>query len=733
MGTIKQNFLPSFKQQISNLIFFQHDNIYISNIVQYKEDYMLDKISKYNLFDSIENIKGIGPKTFKLFEKICGNRIIDLLLTIPSNFKKRKHLLEIADENLKEEIAIEVIVEKHLPQFNPKMPYKILCTNNNVEIEIIFFRGYVKYLKKILPPGEKKIICGKLGKLGNKFQIIHPENISELEELPYLHGLLSLYSLTKGLSMPIYRRSISHALKKLINIPEWINKRVMQKNNWRSWKESVELLHKPKELNEEKIKKLRERLAFDEALSHYIKLLVTKEKIKKNICHKIEVEKEIKNKIISKIPFKLTESQLKVIKEIENEIKKEKSMLRLLQGDVGSGKTIVALITLANILKKNMQAALMVPTEILAIQHFNYFSNLFEDTKINIVLLSSKINSKEKESVKKKIENGEAQIIIGTHAIFQKNVNFKKLGYVIVDEQHRFGVHQKFQLSTKGCNPHILVMTATPIPRTLALTMYGNMNISKITGMPSNRKKIDTIAMPSKKVSKIIKGLKNIIDKKLNAFWICPIIDESEKLNLTAATKRFEKLKKIFGNYVGIIHGKMSIEEKKEIIDKFKSKKILILVSTTIIEVGIDVPDATAIIIEESNRFGLSQLHQLRGRIGRSDKKSTCVLVYKEKNLNEYSKKRLNTIKNNNDGFKIAEEDLKLRGFGEILGIRQSGYQLFKILDPLTDIKIMEDALDEAKKTFEKRNSIKKSDKETINLFLKIYNQSSSLKYISIA
>ena len=408
-------------------------------------------------------------------------------------------------------------------------------------------------------------------------------------------------------------------------------------------------------------------------------------------------------------------------------------MLRLLQGDVGSGKTIVALLTLANVFKKNIQAALMVPTEILAIQHYNYFSDLFKDTKVNIVLLTSKINSKEKESVQKKIENGKAQIIIGTHAIFQKNINFKDLGYVIIDEQHRFGVHQKFQLSAKGCNPHILVMTATPIPRTLALTMYGNMNISKITEMPSNRKKIETIATSSNKVSKIIKGLDNIIDKKLNAFWICPLINESEKLDLTAATNRFEKLKKIFGNNVGIIHGKMDIEEKKEIIDKFKSKEILILVSTTIIEVGIDVPDATVMIIEESNRFGLSQLHQLRGRIGRSDRKSTCVLIYKEKNLNEYSKKRINIIKNINDGFKIAEEDLKLRGFGEILGTRQSGYQLFKILDPLTDIRIMEDALNEAKSIFENRNSIKKTDKEIINLFLKIYNQSSSLKYISIA
>ena len=691
------------------------------------------EISKSTLFDPIKSLKGIGPKTLQLFEKLCGTKIIDLLLTIPRGLKKREYIKEITDKYLKKEIAIEIIIEKHLPQFNPKMPYKILCKNNNNEIEIIFFRGYVKYLKKILPVGEKRIVCGKLGKIENKYQIIHPENISPIEELSYLHGSLSLYSLTKGLTMSFYRKSINQALGKIIDIPEWIKEDILKRNNWLSWRKTIELLHKPKNLDDKKILELRERLAFDEALSHYIKLLITKEKLKKNICHKIEVDKEIKKKILSKIFFSLTNSQLKVIKEIEDDLNKENPMLRLLQGDVGSGKTIVALLTLANVFKKNIQAALMVPTEILAIQHYNYFSDLFKDTKVNIVLLTSKINSKEKESVQKKIENGKAQIIIGTHAIFQKNINFKDLGYVIIDEQHRFGVHQKFQLSAKGCNPHILVMTATPIPRTLALTMYGNMNISKITEMPSNRKKIETIATSSNKVSKFIKGLDNIIDKKLNAFWVCPLIDESEKLDLTAATNRFEKLKKIFGNNVGIIHGKMDIEEKKEIIDKFKSKEILILVSTTIIEVGIDVPDATVMIIEESNRFGLSQLHQLRGRIGRSDRKSTCVLIYKEKNLNEYSKKRINTIKNTNDGFKIAEEDLQLRGFGEILGTRQSGYQLFKILDPLTDIRIMEDALNEAKSIFENRNSIKKTDKEIINLFLKIYNQSSSLKYISIA
>ncbi|PPR34655.1 MAG: ATP-dependent DNA helicase RecG [Alphaproteobacteria bacterium MarineAlpha6_Bin3] len=694
---------------------------------------MLDNITKSNLFNSIENIKGIGPKTSKLFEKLCGTKIIDLLLTMPRGIKKRMFLDQVSEQFLKEEVALIITVVKHIPQFNPRMPYKILCKNKNNEIEIIFFRGYTKYLKKILPVGENKVVCGKLEKLGSKYQIIHPESISHLDELPYLHGSLSLYSLTKGLTMSLYRKSIFSALKELIEIPEWINEAIIKKNNWHTWKETIELLHNPKELNDEKINKFKDRLSFDEALSHYIKLLIMKDKMKKNICYAVNVNNEIKNKILSDINFKLTGSQLKVLNEIENDLNKKTPMLRLLQGDVGSGKTIIALISLANLINRKMQGALMVPTEILAIQHYNYFSNMLKETNVKIALLTSKIKKKERDDIYENIENGSIQIIIGTHALFQKNVNFNNLNYIVIDEQHRFGVHQKFQLSEKGSNPHVLVMTATPIPRTLALTMYGNMNISKITELPANRTKIETRTISSNKTNKIIEGLKSIIEKKENVFWICPLIEESEKLDLTAATKRFEKLKKYFGNYVGIIHGKMDIEEKKKIIDKFKSKKILILVSTTIIEVGIDVPNATVIIIEEANRFGLSQLHQLRGRVGRSDKKSSCILLYKNKNINEFSKKRLNTIKLNNDGFKIAEEDLKLRGFGEISGTKQSGYQLFKILDPLKDIKIMEEALVEAKKIFEKRKNMKKEDKNIINIFLKIYNQSSSMDYIKIA
>ena len=693
----------------------------------------MSDIYKTQLFEPIEKLKGVGPKTLNLFEKICGNRIIDLLLTIPKNFKKRKYIKKITSENFDKEIAIEVNIIKHLPKFNSRMPYIILCKNAFDEIEIIFFRGYSKYLKKVLPTGEKRIICGKINKNGKKIQIIHPENIGNLEELPFLHGMLSIYALTKGLSMTMYRKSIVQALKKIVDIPEWIDEKILKENNWISWKKTIELIHNPNNLDNEKIEKLRERLAYDEALSHYIKLLVTKEKLKKNKCHRIKKNEETKNKIIKKLPFPLTNSQLNVIEEIEKDLNKNNPMLRLLQGDVGSGKTIVALITLINLLKENMQGALMVPTEILAIQHYNYFSELLINTNLKITLLTSKIKKKDKEKIYNDIKNGKINIIIGTHAIFQKNVIYDNLAYVIIDEQHRFGVHQKFQLSAKGCNPHILVMTATPIPRTLALTMYGNMNLSKINEMPANREKIKTVAIKSSEVSKIVKTLEINLKKKLNAFWICPLIEESEKTDLMAATKRFEKLKKKFGNKVGLIHGKMEIEEKKDIIEKFKSKEILILVSTTIIEVGIDVPNATIIIIEEANRFGLSQLHQLRGRVGRSNKSSLCVLVYNKKKLNEFSSKRIKTLIKNNDGFKIAEEDLKLRGFGEILGTKQSGNQLFKILDPIVDVKIMENALKNAKSIFLRRKIINKIEKEKINNYLRIYNQSSSLKYISIA
>jgi len=686
-----------------------------------------------NLNTSVANLKGIGPKTSKLFEKLCGERIIDLLLTTPRIYKKRLHAIKLSEIYIKKEIAIKATVVKHLPQFNPKMPYRVLCNCNDEEFELIFFRGYKKYLNNILPVGQTKIICGKLERFSNKYQIIHPETISSVEDLPFLHGLLGVYSLTRGLTMPFYRKIIKQTLEYLFDIPEWIEKDIIEEYNWKSWKESVLSIHRPKNLEEKKVIKMRDRLAFDEALSHQIKLFVLKEKIKKNKCNKIETNQSIKKEIISKLNFELTNSQEKVLKEIENDLYQDHPMQRLLQGDVGSGKTIVALISMLNVTKKEFQTALMVPTEILAIQHFNYFKNLLKNSKIKIVLLTSKIKKKEKENILKEIEEGKVDIIIGTHAIFQDKIKYKNLSYVIIDEQHRFGVHQKFQLTSKGNNPHILAMTATPIPRTLALTMYGNMDISKITELPSNRKEIKTLSVSKKKISQIILDLKNIVENNYNIFWICPLIEESENLDLIAAEKRFKSLKKIYKEKVGIIHGRMDTKKKKTIINKFRKKEVQILVSTTIIEVGIDVPSATVIIIEESDRFGLSQLHQLRGRVGRSDISSTCILIYNDKNINELGKKRIEIIKKNNDGFFIAEEDLKLRGFGEILGTKQTGYQLFKILDPFYDSKLMEIASQEARKIIKKKEKLSKEEKEIINNLLKIYNHNSSLKYISIA
>ena len=686
-----------------------------------------------NLNTSVANLKGIGPKTSKLFEKLCGERIIDLLLTTPRIYKKRLHAIKLSEIYIKKEIAIKAMVVKHLPQFNPKMPYRVLCNCNDEEFELIFFRGYKKYLNNILPVGQTKIICGKLERFSNKYQIIHPETISSVEDLPFLHGLLGVYSLTRGLTMPFYRKIIKQTLEYLSDIPEWIEKDIIEEYNWKSWKESVLSIHRPKNLEEKKVIKMRDRLAFDEALSHQIKLFVLKEKIKKNKCNKIETNQSIKKEIISKLNFELTNSQEKVLKEIENDLYQDHPMQRLLQGDVGSGKTIVALISMLNVTKKEFQTALMVPTEILAIQHFNYFKNLLKNSKIKIVLLTSKIKKKEKENILKEIEEGKVDIIIGTHAIFQDKIKYKNLSYVIIDEQHRFGVHQKFQLTSKGNNPHILAMTATPIPRTLALTMYGNMDISKITELPSNRKEIKTLSVSKKKISQIILDLKNIVENNYNIFWICPLIEESENLDLIAAEKRFKSLKKIYKEKVGIIHGRMDTKKKKTIINKFRKKEVQILVSTTIIEVGIDVPSATVIIIEESDRFGLSQLHQLRGRVGRSDISSTCILIYNDKNINELGKKRIEIIKKNKDGFFIAEEDLKLRGFGEILGTKQTGYQLFKILDPFYDSKLMEIASQEARKIIKKKEKLSKEEKEIINNLLKIYNHNSSLKYISIA
>ena len=633
---------------------------------------------KYLLSD-LSTLKGVGPKTVNLLKKKKINNIFDLLWKLPRTFTDRSLSSKIRDLHIGENQTITIIPQKYYFPRIRNLPNKVLCTDDTGELDCIFFNSYEGYVKKILPLGKEITISGKINRFRNRYQLTNPKYISENSSL--IRKKHNTYSLTDGISEKVYNKIINQIINKLPILEEWHSEDILNKFNNYSWNKSIIELHKPENIGKNK-KKFYQRLAFDEIFSTFLVNSEIRKKVKKNKKESKVLDLNKQNKIIETLEFSLTNDQLEAIREINNDLCSSTKMFRLLQGDVGSGKTIVALISAFNSINSGFQVALMAPTEILARQHFNLAKKIFPKN-LEVELISSKTDIKEKKVILDKLENHKIDIIFGTHAIFQKKVLFKKLGLIIIDEQHKFGVNQRKRLSDKGGNNcDVLLMTATPIPRTLTMTIYGDMDLSIIREKPKTRKPIQTYSKIETKIEDILKFINKEIKLGNQIFWVCPLIEESKKLDHASALKKFEFLKKKFPNQVSLLHGRTNPEEKESILNNFLEKKFDILVSTTIIEVGIDFPNATVIIIENSNKFGLSQLHQLRGRVGRGNKNSTCILMFKS-NLSENARKRINILKKTNDGFLISEEDMKLRGYGDILGFKQSGIKNFKLADPI--------------------------------------------------
>ena len=630
------------------------------------------------LLRDINTIKGIGSKTTKLFKKKNINTIFDLIWSLPRNFTDRTNVLTINELQIGKICTVVVDVKKYNFPRVRRLPNRVNCADNTGEIDCIFFNSYEGYIKKILPLNSRVTISGKVNYYKGRYQITNPTHISD--DTNSIKKIHSNYSLTDGLTEKKYLSIIEYVLKNLPDLDEWLSIGVLKKFKNLSWKESVLKLHNPKNIN--KKGNHLNRLIFDEILSSFLinsKIRTAIKKIKKN---RKKINFNYANTLINKLNFKLTSDQIKTIDEINKDLESNTKMFRLLQGDVGSGKTVVALISSLNVISCGYQVAIMAPTEILAKQHFALTKELFENN-INIGLLTSKTNYAERKKIIDNISNNKINILIGTHSLFQDKIKFKKLGLIIIDEQHKFGVKQRKKLSDKGgkdCD--ILVMSATPIPRTMIMTIFGDMDTSIIKTKPKNRKNVITYSKLDTKINDVILFVKKLISKGDQIFWVCPLIEESSKIDHQSSIKRYEFLKKIFKNKVGLIHGSLNKEDKDKILLDFLKKKIDILVSTTVIEVGIDFPNANLIIIENANKFGLSQLHQLRGRVGRGNKQSYCILMFKY-NLSENAKKRINILKTNTDGFKISEEDMKLRGYGDLLGFKQSGIQTFRLADPV--------------------------------------------------
>ena len=640
---------------------------------------MTNKSNYEYLLSDLTKLKGVGTKTTTLLKKKKINNIFDLLWKLPKSYTDRSHSVKIQDLKIGENQTITIIPQKYSFPRIRNLPNKVTCSDETGEIDCIFFNSYEGYVRKILPLGKEITVSGKIGFFRKKYQLTNPKYISEDSLL--IKQKHNTYSLTEGISEKIYNKIINQIITNLPILHEWHSKNILNKFGNVKWNEAIIELHKPENIGKYK-KNFYQRLAFDEIFSTFLVNSEIRKKIKKIKKEGKFIDNTKQNNIIKSLKFSLTNDQKKTLEEINLDLSSTNKMFRLLQGDVGSGKTIVSLLAAYNTVNSGFQVAVMAPTEILARQHYNFARKIFSN-QMNIELLSGKSEYKTKKEILKKLAKNEINIIFGTHAIFQKKVSFKNLGLIIIDEQHKFGVNQRKRLSDKGGkNCDVLLMTATPIPRTLTMTLYGDMDLSIIKEKPKSRKPIKTYSKLESKIEDVIKFIKKEIKLGNQIFWVCPLIEESKKLDHSSAVKKFEYLKKIFPNQVSLLHGKTDLEDKEIILDKFLKKEFQILVSTTIIEVGIDFPNANVIIIENANKFGLSQLHQLRGRVGRGDKDSTCILMFKS-NLSENAKKRINILKESNDGFYISEEDMKIRGFGDILGFKQSGIKNFKLADPV--------------------------------------------------
>ena len=641
----------------------------------------MNLLKKDIIFSDIKKLKGIGKQLSKYLKNRKIEKVKDILLNLPYSETDRSKIVSLNKLEVGKIQTIRVVVKKlNFPRIR-NLPNKIICEDKTGKIEITYFNSREGYLRKIFPINEWVIISGKISFFNKKYQITNPDYVTSLDKEKYVKQIIPKYSLTKGINEKKYRLISEQVINNLPDVEEWHDNDFLKKNNFLNWKENIITLHKTKD-SQDNLSKTYKRLVFDEICANFLVLSKNRKKIKKKKKNK-SFKSIISNEILENLSFELTKSQKNVLKEINVDLKSDTRMFRVIQGDVGSGKTIVSLLAIGNVVESKYQCALMAPTEILAKQHFDLAKKIFVNTKIRIEFLTGKTEIKKRKKIINDLKNGNLDIIIGTHSLFQKKIDFKNLGLAIIDEQHKFGVKQRSDLATKGGNNcDVLLMSATPIPRTMMMSLYGDMDISKIIEKPAKRKKIITLSKPDKKINELWSFIKKQININNQVFWVCPLIEESSFLDYSSAKKKFDVINKKFPNKVGLIHGALNKIEKEKVLNKFLKKEIFILVSTTVIEVGIDFPNANLIIIENANKFGLAQLHQLRGRIGRGNKQGVCILLFKE-GLSKNAIKRIKTLKESDDGFYIAEEDMRLRGFGDIIGYQQSGIKNFKFADPI--------------------------------------------------
>lgn len=691
------------------------------------------------LYAPVSTLEGIGPKLEKALTKLFRGseqgepaRIADLLFHIPHSIIDRTKQPKIADALEGAIVTLKVHVDKHQapPRGNKRIPYKVLVHDDSMEMSLVFFRAHGEYLQKSLPVGEQRYVSGKIEWFNDKPNMVHPDHIMSEAQFAEMPLIEPVYPATAGIAQKTLQKSIRTVVSNIPTLPEWADTALISREKWPSFDDALRQQHNPRdELDIDPRAIHRRRLAHDEFLAGQLALALMRERMKKTGGTSRKFSGKLASQILDNFNWPLTENQKLVIEEINTDLKKPERMLRLLQGDVGAGKTIVALCAMASTIEAGSQAAIMAPTEILARQHLETIGPLCDAVGLRVEILTAREKGKAREKILENLKSGEIDILIGTHAIFQGPVEFKELGLAVIDEQHRFGVHQRLALGDKGPKSDVLVMTATPIPRTLVMTWYGDMDVSRLTEKPAGRQEIKTTALALKKLDQLVERAKLAVNDGQKIYWVCPLVEDSEEVDATSAEDRYKQMKTHLGDSVGLIHGRMSSAEKDAAMMAFKDGETRLLVATTVIEVGVDVPDATIIIIEHAERFGLAQMHQLRGRVGRSDKPSSCILLYKAP-LGEIARKRIEAMRNTNDGFVLAEEDLKLRGEGEVLGTRQSGTPGFNLASTEHHSDILEMARDEAKLVIAQNPTLDGEKGDALRILLYIFGQDQAVRLI---
>lgn len=687
-----------------------------------------------SLFAPVTGLAGVGPKQDKLFRYLLGRsetpRLVDLLLHLPVSVIDRRARPKIIDAVPGTIVTLEVTIDRHrpAPRGRARAPHLVYASDDTGDVVLTYFRAKPDYIEKLLPVGAKRYVSGTAQMFEGTLQIVHPDRVVDEEGLAKLSGIDPVYPLTEGLAIGSIRRAMGQALQRLPHLPEWISPDVLRRCAFPPLGEALNRVHVPIELTDILPEgPFWSRLAFDELLAGQLALALVRARLRRPAGIRNAGDGHLRKRIIDALPYALTPSQQQAATAIAGDLNQPLRMLRLLQGDVGSGKTVVALLAAAAAAEVGKQSALMAPTEILARQHIKTIAPLAQQAGLSAAILTGREKGKERRDILGRLAAGEIDILVGTHALIQDDVEFNALALAIVDEQHRFGVRERLSLTDKGDAVDVLVLSATPIPRTLVLTYFGDMDISELREKPAGRQAIDTRAIPDARLHEIVDAVGRALDAGKLVYWICPLVEESETIeHLTDATQRFESLRERFGARVGLVHGRMKGAEKDRVMAQFAGGEIQLLVATTVVEVGVDVPAATIMVIENAERFGLSQLHQLRGRIGRGSDASTCLLLYREP-LGEIAAARLRVIRETTDGFRIAEEDLKLRGEGDVLGTRQSGLPGYRIARPDVHGQLIVQARDEALRIMQDDPGLKGERGEALRCLLYLYERDEAI------